>query len=215
MMRIANARLIRALLLAAPLLLAACGGTSDGNGGGSPALAPLPGGGTPPNNANPPPVVLTHFFAYAAKSSSNDISGYSIDAVTGVLTSIGSISAEGTSPVSIAVHPGGTFAYVANADSNTISAFAIDPATGFLTPGTVSTSGLPIAAGAQPVSIAVDPAGKFAYVANFTSNDVSTYSINATYRRLDVRRGRADLVGRLRTKFHHGGSGRQIRLCNE
>jgi 6-phosphogluconolactonase (cycloisomerase 2 family) len=54
------------------------------------------------------------------------------------------------------------------------------PATGFLTPGTVSTSGLPIAAGARPVSIAVDPAGKFAYVANFASNDVSTYSINAT-----------------------------------
>jgi hypothetical protein len=106
MMRIANARLIRALLLAAPLLLAACGGTSDGNGGGSPALAPLPGGGTPPNNTNPPPVVLTHFFAYAANSNSDDISGYSIDTVTGVLTSIGSIVAGGANPVSVAVHPG-------------------------------------------------------------------------------------------------------------
>ena len=37
-----------------------------------------------------------------------------------------------------------------------------------------------VAAGTDPVSVAVDPAGKFAYVANNGSNDVSMYTINAT-----------------------------------
>jgi len=37
-----------------------------------------------------------------------------------------------------------------------------------------------IAAGTNPLSVVVDPSGKFAYVANFNSNDVSMYTINAT-----------------------------------
>jgi 6-phosphogluconolactonase len=37
-----------------------------------------------------------------------------------------------------------------------------------------------IAAGTGPISVAVDPAGKFAYVTNSGSNDVSMYTINAT-----------------------------------
>ncbi len=37
-----------------------------------------------------------------------------------------------------------------------------------------------IAAGTDPVSVVVDPSGKFAYVANSNSNDVSMYTINAT-----------------------------------
>jgi 6-phosphogluconolactonase len=37
-----------------------------------------------------------------------------------------------------------------------------------------------IAAGTSPDSVAVDPAGKFAYVTNFGSNDVSMYTIDAT-----------------------------------
>ena len=36
-----------------------------------------------------------------------------------------------------------------------------------------------IAAGTSPVSVAVDPAGKFVYVANSGSNDVSMYTINS------------------------------------
>jgi DNA-binding beta-propeller fold protein YncE len=36
-----------------------------------------------------------------------------------------------------------------------------------------------IAAGTDPVSVAVDPAGKFAYVTNSGSNDVSMYAMNS------------------------------------
>jgi YVTN family beta-propeller protein len=50
--------------------------------------------------------------------------------------------------------------------------YSIDGATGALTPmGTVAT-------GTYPTSIAVHPSGKFAYVTNSGSNDVSTYSID-------------------------------------
>src|SRR4029077_14928967 len=50
----------------------------------------------------------------------------------------------------------------------------IDATTGALT--SVGT----IAAGTDPVSVAVDPSGKFAYVTNSGSNDVSMYTINST-----------------------------------
>src|SRR5690348_15242045 len=56
------------------------------------------------------------------------------------------------------------FAYVANKGSNNVSAFTIDPRTGALT-----AVGSPAAAGTSPLSVAVDPTGKFAYVANFMS----------------------------------------------
>jgi DNA-binding beta-propeller fold protein YncE len=51
--------------------------------------------------------------------------------------------------------------------------YGINAATGALTPiGTIPT-------GLNPTSIAVHPSGKFAYVANSASNDLSIYSIDA------------------------------------
>jgi DNA-binding beta-propeller fold protein YncE len=38
--------------------------------------------------------------------------------------------------------------------------------------------GLPRPGGTSPVSLTVAPTGKFAYAANFNSNDVSVYTIN-------------------------------------
>ena len=52
--------------------------------------------------------------------------------------------------------------------------YTIDATTGALT--SIGT----IAAGTGPFSVVVDPSGKFAYVANSGSNDVSMYTINAT-----------------------------------
>jgi YVTN family beta-propeller protein len=103
---------------------------------------------------------------------------YTIDATTGALTSIGLIAAGGRA-ISVAVHPSGKFAYVADGssgfpgESDNVAMYAINPTTGTLTSlGTVG-------AGAFPSAIAIDPLGKFAYVANSNSNDVSMYTINA------------------------------------
>jgi 6-phosphogluconolactonase (cycloisomerase 2 family) len=37
-----------------------------------------------------------------------------------------------------------------------------------------------VAAGTNPYSVTVDPSGKFAYAANFNSNNISVYTIDQT-----------------------------------
>src|SRR5262249_62417919 len=73
------------------------------------------------------------------------------------------------------------FVYVANcgipcdgAQPGSVSAYTINNATGALTP----VDGSPFAAGAGSQSVTVDPTGRFVYVANLGSNDVSAYTIN-------------------------------------
>jgi 6-phosphogluconolactonase (cycloisomerase 2 family) len=114
----------------------------------------------------------TGAFAYVTNSGSNNVSMYTINTTTGVLTSVGLIDA-GTTPLSVAVDPSGKFAYVTNFNSNNVSMYTINAATGALT--SIGT----IAAGTNPTSIAVHPSGNFAYVTNSASNDISIYSIDA------------------------------------
>jgi 6-phosphogluconolactonase len=121
-------------------------------------------------------------FAYVANNGSDTVSAYAIDSGTGVLTDVGTPPvATGSLPFSVTVDPSGKFAYVANNGSDDVSAYTIDN-TGALTPiicsGTCSGNNFP--AGTGPQSISVDPTGKFAYVANFLSNDVSAYTIAST-----------------------------------
>jgi YVTN family beta-propeller protein len=122
-------------------------------------------------------------FAYVANARfSNTISTYTIDATTGALTATAAIAGAIEGTTSVAVDPSGKFAYLTNGallpgipgSSNTISMYIIDATTGALT----STG--KIAAGTLPKSVAVDPSGKFAYVANANSNNVSMYTIDAT-----------------------------------
>ncbi|MHB1550209.1 MAG: beta-propeller fold lactonase family protein, partial [Vulcanimicrobiaceae bacterium] len=75
------------------------------------------------------------------------------------------------------------FAYVTNASGvGSVSAYTINAATGALTP----VVGSPFAAGSSspsgsssPWGVAVDPTGKFAYVANYDATNISAYTINA------------------------------------
>jgi YVTN family beta-propeller protein len=114
-------------------------------------------------------------FVYVANSITNDISAYTINTTTGALTSAG-LFGTGTGPYFVTVDPTGKFAYTANYMSGSylngnISAFTINTTTGALTSlGTVSGC-------TSPVSIAIDPSGKFAYVAG---GGISAYTINTT-----------------------------------
>lgn len=143
--------------------LAAC--SSGDNGGGD----------------NEEPVYRT--FAYVANYGSSNVSAYAVNATTGALTPIsGSPFAAGGYAASIALGPSGRYIYVASASSGVldapgnVSGFAVHPATGVLT----AVPGLPIDAGSTSFAIATDPAGKFAYVTNFDSNDISAYAIDAS-----------------------------------
>ena len=53
---------------------------------------------------------------------------------------------------------------------------AIDGTTGTLT----VALGSPFAAGTSPISVTVHPSGKFLYVANLESNNISVYTIDST-----------------------------------
>src|SRR5262249_48859127 len=121
----------------------------------------------------------------------NDISAYTVDAITGAMTPVpGSpFSSEGTSPTSAVPDPSGWFVFVTNscADSTcangSVSTFTVDATTGALS----LVSGSPVPSGGSgAISVNVSPSGKFVYVANqCNSHDscdygtVSVFSVDA------------------------------------
>jgi YVTN family beta-propeller protein len=129
-------------------------------------------------------------FAYVANWGEGDTAGsistYTVNGTTGALTSAGTIFAGCPGlgcgllgPWSVVVHPSGKFVYVANEagfSPTTVAMFTIDGTTGALTSiGTVT-------AGGRAFAVAVDSAGKFAYVATESGppDVVSMYTINGT-----------------------------------
>ncbi|MGB6431748.1 MAG: beta-propeller fold lactonase family protein [Candidatus Acidiferrales bacterium] len=149
--------------------LTSTGSTSIGFTGGAGLLAPLSIAVDPSGK-----------FAYVANEGGfapTSISMYIINSTTGGLDIIGSIAAGGRA-ISVTVDPKGGFAYVASKSDppgsvGNVSAYTIEANTGALT--SIGT----VLAGTDPNSVVVDPTGKFAYVANSSSNDVSMYTINA------------------------------------
>jgi 6-phosphogluconolactonase len=110
-------------------------------------------------------------YVYVLHLVSSEISGYSINATTGALTSIAAPLATGSSPEALAIDPGGKFAYVANFFSNTVSMYSINVANGALT----SLGTAPAVGG--PRGIAIVPSGKYAYVANGSRQTGTAFSI--------------------------------------
>src|SRR5207253_1056095 len=120
--------------------------------------SPFPAGTEPVCVAVDP----TGKFVYVANLISNNVSGYTINAVTGALTAIpGSPFLSGDMPTHVSVDPTGKFAYVANLRSNDVSGFAIDAGTGTLTaiPGSPFVGGVGWPEGLAGFG-AVDPTGK-------------------------------------------------------
>ncbi len=123
-------------------------------------------------------------FSEKSQPNSNEVWTYAI-AGDGALTLLNKArTQQGPGPVvlaggSAAVTYTPKFAYVANQGPNTgagnVSAYTINASSGHLT----AVSGSPFPAGQSPYSVAVDPAGKFAYVANEGSNTVSAYTIDS------------------------------------
>ena len=105
-------------------------------------------------------------FVYVANEGSNNVSMFTIDSATGALAELASPVPAESGPVSVAVAPDvtgkfGKFVYVVNSSARSVSIYTADSATGALTP-----SGRFAPAGRGPVSVAIQPSGKFAYVAS-------------------------------------------------
>jgi 6-phosphogluconolactonase (cycloisomerase 2 family) len=142
----------------------------DSNG----VLTPVPGSPFAALGSHSMAVDPTGKFVYAA--GDNAVSAYGIDS-NGALTPVPGSPFAALGSNSVAVDPTGKFVYAAGGN-NTLWAYSIG-SKGALTP----VPGSPFAEpggppnGSFPKSVAVDPTGKFAYVANFNSDDVLAYSI--------------------------------------
>ena len=103
-----------------------------------------------------------------------NLSAFGIDPATGALTEVlGSPFPTLLFPEGVSVHPTGRFVYVANAGD--VPAFSVDPSSGFLTP----ISGSPFfTSGSGPDHVGIDRSGKFAYVTNVASANVSGFAID-------------------------------------
>jgi len=76
----------------------------------------------------------------------------------------------------MAISSNGKYIYTTNAGDNTISEFVLDQESGSIR----QLTGSPIQSGGRnPSGIAIDSHGRFAYVANFNSNEIIGYSIAA------------------------------------
>jgi len=122
-------------------------------------------------------------FLYVSNSGGNDISAYSVDTNTGVLTPlVGSPFAAGANPQGMTLSTTGSqvLAFVSNAGSATVSSYIVNTGTGLLTPASVA----PFTTGVNPRTLTLEPFGRFAFVANAgTSNPnstVSVYRVNTT-----------------------------------
>jgi len=112
-------------------------------------------------------------FAYVVNYLANDISVYSIDPTTGLLTSIGPRVHTEESPGYLTFTPSGKFAYVTLA-ADDILVYSVDTTTGVMTslgPATGPRSGR--------AAFTIEASGKFAYVGNMDLGNVSAYRVDA------------------------------------
>lgn len=134
---------------------------------GTVAVGPLPvGSATDPH----------YSYLYVANYGAASISQFTIES-DGTLTPMDPPTVYASpAPISIVVDPSGTHLYVANSGGVTIDGnigqYSIG-SDGKLTAMTTPT----VAAGSNPISLAIHSSGGYLYAANFRSNDVSQFSI--------------------------------------
>jgi 6-phosphogluconolactonase len=144
------------------------------------ALTAIPGSPFSDGTANPKSVTVDPLGRFVYAVVAGGVSAYRIkDATTGVLEAVlpGSPFTAGTNPAAVTVEPSGRYVYVANQGSNDVSAFSIVTSSG-ASFGALNGLGGTVQAKTGPAAIGVEPSGRYVYVANNVSGNVSGYSIN-------------------------------------
>lgn len=149
--------------------------------------SPFGAGGHPYSMAIDP----TGQFGYVVDQvlPSQNVAGFSISSDSnltsgqqGALTQLSqpTISAR-TTPTRITSEPTGKFLFVTNSGSGDVTTFSINPFSDIL-PGNLNKEGdtNPYSAG-SPYDITIDISGRFAYVADSTNNNISTFSIHPLF----------------------------------
>jgi len=116
-------------------------------------------------------------YLYVANTLSNNISVFSVDSNTGVLTQLAnSPFAIGLPPLNIQVTPSGNFLYVTTSSQSDGFIFGFSVNAGALTSLGPPTSSF----GINPNGLVIDPSGTFLYAANTSSNTISIFSIGSS-----------------------------------
>ena len=150
-------------------------------------LAAIPG--SPFSNVSGPSAMAVSsngFFAYVTNSRTNNVTAFRVS-TEGALLLVPPTPANpnpvavDAAPSTLAISPDIKHLYVANHGNDTVAAFNIEAA-GALTliPPTAGNTNPVAVNGADPASMAIPQSGKFLYVANSGSNDVTAFSIGAT-----------------------------------
>ena len=125
------------------------------------------------------PVITTPRFAYvgATYDTGGDyaVSAFTIDPLSGTVSSSSAPYVVRGNPEGLAVDPNGRFLYSADAipPEGSVWGYSINPADGLL-----SSVILDLETASGEADVAVDPSGRFAYVSDFGQNTVSAYSID-------------------------------------
>lgn len=147
-----KSRLVFMLCFSAGLALAGCGST-----GRIPAQQ-----------------VVSARFAFVANNFANSISTFRIDPGTGQLSDAGQLPLNGcVNPSYVELHPTLPLLFVTCQTSNNLATLLVDRNSGSLAMLTVTSTGI------TPRFVALDPQGKFLYVANAGSSTVSAFSVGA------------------------------------
>ncbi|HVN08100.1 MAG TPA: beta-propeller fold lactonase family protein [Patescibacteria group bacterium] len=131
-------------------------------------------------------------FLYVANGGTNGVSGFRIDPTTGMLTPVaGSPFAGGDGPRGITVDCCGRYVYTADRNGNSVTGYAINSGTGGLTP----VPGSPFVLGTSeednygPQQLTVSPSGKYLYVSNHLTGNISGFTISASTGTLTLMEG--------------------------
>lgn len=129
-------------------------------------------------------------YLYVANQIDNTVASYSVDS-SGALTEILQRQNVGTNPSGLIVvvgpntnNPQGEFLYVANSGSNNVSSFAIcDQAVSSCTNpnqpdgSLTAVSGSPFSTGTGPLAMVTTSDGRFLFVGNAQSNEISQFKV--------------------------------------
>lgn len=120
-------------------------------------------------------------FAYVSAEGNDNIAGFSVDATSGNLTSLGTPFSTGASPsqpTSITADPFGRFVFNTNAfnsPTGSISPFVIQATS--TPPGLLSAASAPLSFGSEPFSVVVDGSGNFTYISDRNGAQIFGFTI--------------------------------------
>jgi 6-phosphogluconolactonase (cycloisomerase 2 family) len=122
-------------------------------------------------------VDIQGWYLYVTNSGGRSMSTYFIDPNTGVLDPVrGSPVYTGLGPQKVVQDPAARFAFVVNADSEDVSSYRhMNNVTPLIFEG--RKYGSPFAVGNEPVDMVVEPTGRYTYVADAGSGEISAFRV--------------------------------------